>query len=232
MRRRLLSNKRGGEFVNGYEFVDLGLSVKWATCNIGARSPEEYGWYFQWAGTIAYNSDRTPVKGGDAIKFGYNSNCPYWVSGIDNYSTKWSKYTNRDDYSSTGIKDNKLILELEDDAAHVHIGGNCRMPTVEEYEELLNACNTEWVEDYNSTGINGRLFTLKSDPTKTLFFSAAGTINDSFWRNAGSEGHYWSSSLGSNEPRSSKLLYFNFGNIYWTANLRYNGRPVRAVLPK
>lgn len=175
MRRRLLVNKDKPIVVNGYEFVDMGLSVMWATCNIGAKKPEEYGYYFQWGGTTAYNSDRTPVEGGEAIRFDYNSNCPFYVNDYLT-SSKWSKYTADDSYSSTGVADNKLTLDLEDDAAHVHIGGECRMPTYDEYSELKNACNTTWVRDYNGTGINGRLFTLKDDPSKTLFFPASGEL--------------------------------------------------------
>lgn len=64
MRRRLLNQTIMGEIINGYEFIDMGLSVKWATCNIGAKKLTDYGWYFMWGDTKAYNSDRIPVLGG------------------------------------------------------------------------------------------------------------------------------------------------------------------------
>lgn len=214
-----------------YEFVDLGLSVKWATANIGATKPEEYGWYFQWGGTTAYNSDRTPVNGGTAITFNDNSDCPYWVSGLGS-SSKWSKYTITDLYSSTGVKDGKLILEPEDDATHIHIGGECHTPTYEEFQELLKACNTTWVKNYNGTGINGRLFTLKTDPSKTLFFPASGYLTNMSWGDAGSDGGCWSSVLYGSASYRGWCLSFYSGECYMDFNPRYYGWPVRAVLPK
>lgn len=215
-----------------YDFVDLNLSVDWCTCNIGATKPEEYGWYFQWAGTIPYNSDRTPVEGGDAINFNFNENCPYFASGWSTSSSKWYKYTSIDNYSSTGVADNKLILEPEDDAAHVYIGGDCRMPTRNEYMELMNACNKTWVENYNGTGINGCLFTLKSDSTKTLFFPSAGFLYGTEWRNVGSGSYYWMSSLYNNYPyQGTTLLSYN---DYCNSNssIRFYGQSVRAVKPR
>lgn len=214
------------------KFVDMGLSVDWAECNIGANNPEEYGWYFMWGGTIPYNSDRTPIIGGPAINFGYYSHCPYWESGTSDQITKWSKYTATDDYSSTGVADNKLILEPVDDAAYVHIGGDCRMPTEDEYDELLNACNTTWVTNYNGTGINGRLFTLKSDSTKTLFFPASGNLRATSWNNAGSYGYCWSSSLSSSNSYRGLLFAFHSEGYGIEYNGRYFGLPVRAVKPK
>ena len=233
MRRRILfqDDDTNGIIINGYEFVDMGLSVAWATCNVGATKPEEYGWYFQWGGTIPYNSDLTPVGGGMAITFSSNSNCPYWVSGSGS-SSKWSKYTSMSQYSPTGTPDNKLILDSWDDAAHVHIGGDSRMPTHEEFLELLNACNTTWVTNYNGTGINGRLFILKTDPSKTLFFPAAGYLNSTSWNNATSTAQYSSSTLyytlGS---YSSRQMSANSSSAGTGAGNRYRGVPIRAVLP-
>lgn len=213
-----------------YEFMDLGLSVDWATCNIGADKPEEYGWYFQWGGIIPYNSDRTPIDGGDAIDFNFNSNCPYWVSGTSANSTKWSKYTATAGYSSTDIADNKLSLEQEDDAAHVHLGDNCRIPSETEFNELINACNTEWVTNYNGTGINGQLFTLKSNSTKVLFFPTSGYLHGSSWDNIGSEGYYWLSSLYSSY--SSYGRYLGIRNCSMNSSYRFSGFPIRAVRTK
>lgn len=213
------------------EVVDTGLSVDWATCNLGATKPEEYGYYFQWGGLIPYNSDRTPVGGGDAIRFGYNSDCPYWVSGTSASNTKWSKYTS-DSYSSTGVADNKTILEPEDDAAHVHWGGDWRMPTEAEFNELFNACNIAWVTDYNNSGINGCLFTLKSNPSKTLFFPASGFLSEEDWRANGLQGDYISSSINKYQPFSAQTLIFFSGDCYVDGDYRYYGKSIRAVKPK
>lgn len=212
-----------------YEFVDMGLSVDWCTCNIGAKSPEEYGWYFMWGGTIAYNSDRTPVEGGDAIEFNYNSKCPYWVSGTSNYNTKWSKYTLDKSESSTGRADNKLILEPEDDAAHVHLGGDCRMPTGAEFQELIKACDHIWVTNYNGSGINGRLFTLKSDQSKTLFFPNSGSLINS---ETNSGCYYWSSSLGNIDSNGGRYLDLYYNDCSTNNGWRYVGYPIRPVRPK
>ena len=213
--------------VNGYEFVDMGTSVLWATCNIGAKSPEEYGWYFKWGRTTAYNSDRTPIDGGDAVSFVW-SNSPYLTSGSGS-TAKWSKYTATNETSSTGIADNKFVLEPEDDAAYMHIGGECRMPTKTEFQELLNACNTIWVDDYNGTGINGQLFTLKIDPSKTLFFPASGALDSTMFQQYGTHGYYWSSSLN----RSGYAWINLFDESIKLSDMgRYRGHVIRPVLPK
>ena len=206
----------------------MGLSVDWCTCNIGATKPEESGWYFQWGGTTPYNSDRTPVSGGSAINFTNDSNCPYLVSfPYDSY--KWSKYTVTNDYSSTGTADNKLILDLEDDAAHVHLGDNWRMPTAEEYQELIDACNTEWIENYNNTGINGQLFILKTNDTKKLFFPASGMLEKTSLNDFSLYGHYLSSSI--NIESSDYCKYLSFYSAYYNVSYTYRfyGLPVRAV---
>lgn len=213
------------------EVVDMGLSVDWATCNLGANKPEEGGWFFQWGGTIPYNSDLTPVGGGFAINFGWNLNCPHWVSGTSPTDTKWSKYTGNDKYSSTGVADNKLILEPIDDAAHVHWGGDWRMPTEAEYNELLNACNTKWVTNYNGTGINGRLFTLKTDSTKTLFFPAVGSLKGVSYLEMNTYGYYWSSSPNTYSSHGY-ILSISDPYCYMTDHPRYFGHAVRAVKPK
>lgn len=219
------------KFKTETKFIDMGLSVDWAWCNMGANSPEEGGWYFVWAGTTPYNSDRTPVGGGPSISFWY-SNCPYWVndSGVGVYS-KWLKYTAQDKYSLTGTKDDKWTLEPEDDAVNANMGGDCRMPTQTEYRELSNACNKAWIENYNGTGVNGMMFTLKSDPSKTLFFPAAGAIDSNSFNYEGVQGFYWTSSLnGESDKANCTMLY----SSTYTAGSRdrYMGMPVRAVKPK
>lgn len=219
MRRRILQDKKDGIFINGYEFVDMGLSVAWATCNIGAKKPEESGWYFQWAGTKPYNTDCTPAIGSGSKNYFEYPYAPYCSGSIS--SPYFSKYT---------AKDGKLILDPTDDAAHVHIGGGSRMPTEAEFEELIAACNTEWVENYNGTGVNGRLFTLKSDPLKTLFFPAAGYLSKFSWYSAGSYGYYWSSSLGGSNSRDGREMKFYSAVCNVSSEYRCYGYSVRGVL--
>lgn len=217
----VINNIGGG--ANGYEYVDLGLSVNWATCNIGANKPEDYGLYFAWGETTGYSSASEKNGGFDF------STTPYWVSGSW-ASTKWSKYTATNGYSSTGTADNKLVLELEDDAAHVILGGDWRMPTKEEFGELYNACNITWT---TQNGVNGLLFKLKADSSKTLFFPAAGEMTGSSIYNVGVFCDYWSSSLYTSASYIAWYLVSDSDNIYPQSNSgRYFGQSIRAVLPK
>lgn len=195
---------------NGYEYVDMGEAGIWATCNIGANKPEETGLYFAWGETQGYS---TPAeKGGfswDTYKFG---------GTINGNQTKYNS------------SDTLTTLELEDDAAHVNMGGNWRMPTSEEFRKLFEICNTEIVTNYNNSNINGRLFTLKTDISKQLFLPEAGyALNNSI---SASEGDYWSNSLKDSDI--SKAYYFNFtvGSINPNGSYyRYVGHSIRAFIP-
>lgn len=110
--------KNGISKHKGHEYVDLGLSVKWATCNIGANSPEEYGDYFAW-GEI-------------------NSKDIY---SMDNY-----KYANMGNLTKYNHIDNKTTLDFDDDAARVNWGGKWRMPSVNECMELVKNCDIDIIE--------------------------------------------------------------------------------------
>lgn len=217
----------GGDTVNGYEFVDMGLSVKWCTCNIGATKPWEYGWYFQWAGTIAYGSDRKPINGSTAITFGWNSNCPYWKSGTSSSTVKFSKYVTS---SSYGTVDNKKILDNTDDAACIHVGGNSRMPTYEEYWELYRACTVKYETNYNKSGIAGALFTLKSDSTKTLFFPDTRYFDGTKLSSIGT--FYWAKS-GYNTYGDTYDFSAASSGVWGDGSIdRYCGCPIRPVIPQ
>ena len=196
---------------NGHEYVDLGLpsGIKWATCNVGATTPEGYGDYFAWGET--------------APKTTYN----------------WStyKYCNGDVYSMTkycidssyGTVDNKTELELEDDAAYVNWGGNWRMPTKEELSELKNTSNCIW-EWTTQNGVNGYKVISKIN-ANSIFLPAAGyRINDNL-RSAGNFGHYWSSSLHSGSSSNAYYLYFYSSYVDWFNGSRFYGNSVRAVCP-
>ena len=112
-------------------YVYLGLSVKWAQCNLGATKPEEYGGHYQWAGTRDVSDKSICLN---------NINCPYHTgSGRD---SGWSKYNTK---SSYGIVDNKTTLEPSDDAATVKLGGAWRMPTDAEWQELIDNCIWTWI---------------------------------------------------------------------------------------
>ena len=118
--------------INGHEWVDLGLSVKWATCNVGASSPCDYG------SSLAWGETRPKRK--------YEWTTYNWCNRS---SSKLTKY-NTD--SSVGTVDNKAKLELSDDAAHSNWGGNWRMPTDAEWTELLANCAWTWTTQNGTYG--------------------------------------------------------------------------------
>ena len=192
---------------NGHEYVDLGLSVKWATCNVGATSPEEYGDYFAWGET-------TP-------KTTYNWTTYKYCNGTYDSMTK---YCINPDY---GTVDNKTTLELSDDAAHVNWGGSWRMPTAAEQDELRNTNNCTWTWT-TQNGVNGYKVTSKKNGN-SIFLPAAGYRGSSDLKNAGSYGNYWSSSLRTVSSSSAYDWSFNSSNVDRLYYQRYCGLSVRAV---
>lgn len=191
---------------NGHECVDLGLpsGTLWATCNVGAESPEGYGDYFAWGET--------------APKATYN----------------WSTYFDTNDGGSSftmyNYEGGKTVLDLEDDAAHVNWGGSWRMPTKAEWQELEDNCTWTWT---TQNGINGyKVTSNKAGHTdKFIFLPAAGFRYDDDLNSVGSYGDYWSSSLGENSSDSAWYLDFNSDDHYLSSDSRYYGQSVRPVLP-
>ena len=187
------------------EAVDLGLSIKWATCNVGASSPEEYGDYFAWGET--------------SPKERYYWSTYEWCNGSDNTLTKYNYIS---DY---GVVDNKLCLELSDDAARINCGGSWRMPTLAEWEELRYECDWTWM---TQRGKNGFLVTSRTNGN-SIFLPAAGERGGNRVNNSGSDGMYWSSALDSIRPTEALILWF-FNHYHRTEELnRYVGLPVRPV---
>ena len=193
---------------NGYEYVDLGLSVKWATCNVGASKPEEYGDYFAWGETQP--------------KYYYDWSTYKWCRGSYDTQTKYCTS------SSYGSVDNKTQLELSDDAARANWGGSWRMPTDAELTELCEQCTWTWT---TQNGVYGyKVTSMKSGYTnKSIFLPAAGYRNDSSLYSAGSFGLYWSSSLYSYDPDRAYGLGFYSGIVAWNSYDRNCGHSVRPV---
>ena len=195
------------------EYVDLGLSVKWATMNVGATSPEEYGDYFSWGETSPKND--------------YSWETYKWCNGTYNSQTK---YNTKKNY---GIIDNKTILDASDDAAHMNWGGAWRMPTRAEIEELINIntnnCTWEWTSQNNENGY--KVTSLKDGYTdKSIFLPAAGERQGTGTVNTRSYGNYWSVSLLEGEPYRAWYGCFT-SNIYRSQSYRCYGFSVRPVLP-
>lgn len=177
--------------VNGYGYVDLGLSVKWATCNVGASKPEEYGNYFAWGETTTKSTyDWSTYKYCDG---NYNS--------LNKYNTN----------SSIGPTDNDTILNMDDDAARVNWGDNWRMPTDAEFTELREQCIWTWT---THNGVNGYKVTSKKSgyTNSAIFLPAAGDRYGSSYYE-GYSGSYWSSSLNTRYPRFAWGVHFGSGSV-------------------
>ena len=192
---------------NGYEWVDLGFpsGLKWATCNVGAESPEEYGNYYAWGET-------TP-------KSTYSWSTYKWCNGS---STTMTKYCTDSDY---GIVDNKTVLDPEDDAVAVNMGGSWRMPTKAEQDELQTECTWTWT---TRNGVKG--YAVKSKINgNSIFLPAAGYRCNSGLNYAGSLGSYWSSSLDTYYSDLAYYLSFDSDGVFWYYYYRYCGQSVRGV---
>ena len=231
---------RGTE--KGHEWVDLGLpsGTKWATCNVGARNPQEYGNYYAWG-------EVTPkdVYNWSTYKYGSDYN-------------QLTKYNIESRYGKNGFADGKTTLDLSDDAAHFNWGGKWRMPTTAQQDELRNQCYWVWTESYNNSNVKGYIvYKAKGEADKGkyvhkgktpsssyslsdahIFLPAVGYRDDGGLRirHAGSDGCYWSSSLGSGYLGSALygLLnsdYVSFSGSSGSGSSRYHGQPVRAVIP-
>ena len=188
--------------------VDLGLSVFWATCNLGASKPTEYGGYYQWAG-IEDVSDT-----GICLEF---KNCPYHT-GYDRESG-WTKYS-KGDY--------KTLLEPMDDAATVALGGKWRIPTSAEWFELIMNCSWTWTTIDRVKGY--KVQSKKSGYTDNwIFLPAAGVREYCRLIDVGSGGLYWSSSLSKDHTWGAYSLKFNSSYVDRYDPARSCGLSVRPV---
>ncbi len=181
-----------------HEYVDLGLSVKWATCNVGADKPEEYGEYYAWGET--------------EIKESYEPN---------NY-----KYVN----GGSAVND-KNVLDIENDVAHQKWGGNWRMPSREEFDELIQNCTWTWT---TQNEVNGFLVTSNKSgySDRSIFLPAAGLRSLSELRLSGDIGFYWTTTPSEHFSESACFLYITTGfkSLYESA-ARNQAHTIRPVCP-
>ena len=197
----------GAKSTDGVEAVDLGLSVKWANMNVGAKKPSGYGTYFAWGET-------QPKK--------YYSWDNYaWCRGNSQLLNKYS------------TSDRRTELMSSDDAARANWGGEWRMPTADEYEELLNPANCTW-EWTAQDGVNGYKVTGKKTGN-SIFLPITGFRYYADIQFRAVYGIYWTSSLYTVNPKKAWCLLFNsskaevnFGNL---SSNRFSGRCIRAVRP-
>ena len=198
------------DLYNGHEYVDLGLKVKWATCNVGASKPWEYGDYFAWGETKP--------------KTDYSwSTYKFTTGGVGTFT--FTNYTGSD----------KTVLDAADDAAAANWGGAWRMPTYEEVQDLLDNCTWEWQAAGNTTfgGVAGYKVTSKKTgyTDKYIFLPAAGGRSGTdVLFDAGSWCRYWSSSLVADSPMLAYSTIIGSEYKIWGNCTRDCGFTVRPVL--
>ena len=171
---------------NGHEFVDLGLpsGTLWATCNVGAGVPEDYGDYFAWGET-------EPKEIYDCSTYKYcvcnKGQSPKYTASIVDQLTK---YCINSESGYNGYTDFFTTLQPSDDAATTNWGNGWCIPNVDQWKELFQNTSNKWT---TKNGINGRLFIGRNG--NNLFLPAAGVRDSDESYFVGSNGGYWSSSL-------------------------------------
>ena len=195
------------DIIHGY--VDLGLSVKWATCNVGADKPEDFGDYYAWGET--------------ETKDVYDWSSYKWCNDSSDTLTKYNPF------KVQGIVDSITTLDPNDDVAHVKWGGSWRMPTASEFRELMDNCKWTWK---SVNGINGYVVRsrIKGYRDRSIFLPAAGYCYDKKLSSAGEVAYYWSNSLF-DFPISAKSLLLSSDDFCRHYCSRFVGNPVRPVHP-
>ena len=192
--------------------VDLGLSVYWAMCNLGASEPEEYGDHYAWGETTTKSN-----YSWSTYQFSTSESGPF------------SKYNTK---SSYGPVDNKTVLDAGpngDDVASKKLGDGWRMPSVLEWKELLDNCYRSWTNNYNGTGVAGTVFTSKKT-NRSIFLPAAGQWFNLNLVNVGNRGLYWSSSITTSRPNEASCVVFDSEEFYNSSHYRFAGLSIRPVL--
>ena len=226
------------------DYVDLGLpsGLLWAKKNLGAATEEDAGLYFQWGDTVGYTAEHVGVD----KQFNWND----YKFSIDGSSSNFSKYNSTD---------GKTVLDLEDDAVRVAMGGNWRMPTNEDFQELINNTDLylvpesgteihgninsdtpsyasiyfEWEQQPSGT-IKGMKFYKKSDSSVYMFVPAVGVAVEGPVQGVGEGGALWSSSLGSQSVLNAWNFLFEAdgGGVGDGGGCRFGGLPLRGVSTK
>lgn len=228
---------------NGHEYVDLGLPSKtlWATTNIGADGPEKFGCYFAW-GEIERKDD-------------YRWRTYLWMNHSINSEEGCNKYTFADNQTNCSwynsdevfIGDNKKELDSDDDVAAIIWGGNWRIPSLEQQQELLSNCYWVWTTIYDSNKVNGYIvFKAKRESdkgviTKTsssdynvdadvhLFLPAAGNRYQLNYNETGQAGFYWSRTIGTYDSQCAMYMKIGASTASCDYHFRCHGNSVRPV---
>ncbi|MDO4818942.1 MAG: hypothetical protein Q3994_01020 [Prevotella sp.] len=206
------------------EKIDLGVGIKWASFNISATAPTDYGKYYSWG----------EIK----IKPFYAWESYQWsADGTESNMTKYNS------------SDNKHRLTSDDDVASQELGGSWRMPTAEEFDKLISGCYWQWFENYRNSGVKGYVVfkaknnedrgkrnsetisaTYSLDNDTHIFLPAAGYASKDEFDDIGSNGNYWTSSLSPSASNSAHYIYFDSENIEaGECEKRYYGQSIRPV---
>lgn len=222
--------------INGHEYVDLGLPSGnlWATCNVGAERPEDYGHYLAWG-------ELQPKETYD--QWGYVHGCYYMYGQLD-YNDRFTlaKYCDQPSYGYHGFADSLSVLEPDDDAAAATWGGGWHMPSHDEFFELFAHCG------WSATTQNGvKGLKVSASNGNSLFLPAAGyKVFQMLYQEAEGEGFYWINQTHWNNPMKAWSLFFDPNTSYFPLSPNTEGelfhaedrtagftlRPVHAALSK
>ena len=208
------------------EAVDLGLSVKWASFNLGASKPEEDGDFFAWGETEPYYITLDPLEWKEGKEKGYDWASYKWSMGSGSSLTK---YCPNPWYGFDGFSDERFALDPEDDAAVAHLGGKWRMPLSSEFAELRDQCTWTWT---TRNGVKGYEVTSNTNGNSIFLPNSGGWHHLSNW-SAGQYGNFWTSSVIAGSPSNAYGVIYNYGEYYssitFLADDRSAGLPVRPV---
>lgn len=179
--------------------IDLGLSVKWASRNMGASSPYDFGYYFSWGETAPYS---------------YGTDKYHGLDGYQYYDIENERF----------IDIGNDIRETVYDVAYTVYGNKWRLPSTNDFEELINKCKWTWM---TSHGANGYLVTGPNG--NSIFLPVAGFYNGRFLQNDGENGYYWGSNIYENDTRYAWCLTISSSGYATTGWYRPCGLSVRAV---
>ena len=217
--------------------VDLGLKVKWASKNLGAQNPQEFGDYYAWGEIEPYYAEG----------HSRDRECKDWREGKSGYdwaSYRWSedsfdKLTKYNTKSTYGKVDNILQLqrglndgETNDDVSSVVLGESWRIPTKEDWEELMTKCKWEWKQSNKDKEYSHSGYLVTAENGNSIFLPAAGKWEGTTGVPASpASGSYWSSTLSSETPCWAWWLNFLKSNVagYYSGGVRANGLSVRPV---
>ena len=207
------------EFTPILDAIDMGLSVKWASFNLGASKPEEFGNYYAWGETEPHYSILEPLTWKEGMESGYMWETYKWCNGSNTWMTKYCFDP------GSGLIDLKTVLDLEDDAAHV--SGNWRMPTDTEWTELRENCSMQFT---SINDVSGYMFT-SNKTGNSIFFPIASYCYSNRIQMPVAFGYYWSSSLDTDDSSHAwSVIMYNIQKPKRQSMERFYGLSIRPVL--